>query len=112
MSFFVIVQCEYFFFFFFKRGNAQKGLLAHLAALFLPFWFLSFFSFGPPFSKHIIALECNALILLLLRDVKTYLNFLFQAWQKNPANLSIEPIKEGVLVKSEIQIQVLLMAIL
>ena len=32
----------------FKRGNAQKGLLAHLAALFLLFLVFEFFSFGPP----------------------------------------------------------------
>ena len=31
-----------------KRGNAQKGLLAHLAALFLLFLVFEFFSFGPP----------------------------------------------------------------
>ena len=32
----------------FKRGNAQKGLLAHLAALFLLFLVFEFFPFGPP----------------------------------------------------------------
>ena len=32
----------------FKRGNAQKGLWAHLAALFLLFLVFEFFSFGPP----------------------------------------------------------------
>ena len=32
----------------FKRGNARKGLLAHLAALFLVFLDFEFFSFGPP----------------------------------------------------------------
>ena len=31
----------------FKRGNAQKGLLAHLAALFLLFLVFEFFFFGP-----------------------------------------------------------------
>ena len=31
-----------------ERGNAQKGLLAHLAALFLLFLVFEFFSFGPP----------------------------------------------------------------
>ena len=30
-----------------ERGNAQKGLLAHLAALFLLFLVFEFFSFGP-----------------------------------------------------------------
>ena len=35
-------------FFFEIWGNAQKGLLAHLAALFLLFLVFEFFSFGPP----------------------------------------------------------------
>ena len=33
---------------FYKRGNAQKGRWAHLAALFLLFLEFEFFSFGPP----------------------------------------------------------------
>ena len=43
-----IVICHDFSIHFFKRGNAQKGLLAHLAALFLLFLVFEFFSFGPP----------------------------------------------------------------
>ena len=31
-----------------KRGNASKGPLAHLAALFLLFLVFEIFSFGPP----------------------------------------------------------------
>ena len=44
-------------FFFEIWGNAQKGLLAHLAALFLPFLVFDFFSFGPPLETIKIKVE-------------------------------------------------------
>ena len=47
----------------FERGNAQKGLLAHLAALFLLFFGFEVFSFGPPLETKKKKLSQRAEIL-------------------------------------------------
>ena len=61
----------------FKRGNAQKGLLAHLAALFLIFLVFEFFSFGPPLET------------MKKSSVSSDLNVSFKQPQKNKRFLKV-----------------------